>query len=287
RATFEGIPPEDRYGTHAGTNNASDEELKNPNWIPQPRYFVSEDEVKKALNVDWGYDWFIGFRNAISAVADARSVKFWAMPKYGVGHSIPLLFPDSDPVYSSVLMANFNTFIVDYVARQKATGGNLTFYIVRQLPIIPPKDYSDDLILEIVPRVLELSYTSWDMVKFADDIWNEAGEKLRERIQEQWNKNTANLDSRNGMSCPDWITDRRNVEDNIPISPFVFDSDRRMRIQAEIDAIYAQLYDLDREELDHILNSFPIVRQNDINDYGGYRTKNTIIESLNNLGPLR
>jgi len=279
-ATFEDIPTEDRYRTHAGTNNASSEELKNPNWIPQPRYYVKEEDVKESLNLDWDYEWFIGFRNAISAVADARSVKFWAMPRYGVGHSIPLIFTNLDSIYSSVLMANFNTFIIDYVTRQKASGGNLTFYIVRQLPIIPPKNYSDELILEIIPRVLELSYTSWDMIKYADDIWNEADEKLRDRIQEQWRKNESTLNPINEMSCPNWINDRQTIDDNIPIPPFVFGRDRRKRIQAEIDAVYAQIYSLDRDDLDHILDSFPIVKQNDLDEYGRYRTKDLIIENM-------
>ena len=51
-------------------------------------------------------------------------------------------------------------------------GTNLNFFIVKQLPVLPPSAYSQADIQFIVPRVLELSYTAWDIKPFADDLWN-------------------------------------------------------------------------------------------------------------------
>jgi hypothetical protein len=47
---------------------------------------------------------------------------------------------------------------------------NLNFYIVEQLPVIPPHTYTPALLDFIVPRVLELTYTAWDLQPFAQDV---------------------------------------------------------------------------------------------------------------------
>ena len=60
--------------------------------------------------------------------------------------------------------------------------------------------------------------------------------------------------------------------------PFRWDEERRARLRAELDAIYAHLYGLDREELDYILDAFPIVKRKDMERYGTYRTKEMILK---------
>ncbi len=46
----------------------------------------------------------------------------------------------------------------------------MTFFIVKQLPILPPSAYSEADLGFIVPRVLELTYTSHSMAPFARDL---------------------------------------------------------------------------------------------------------------------
>jgi len=57
-----------------------------------------------------------------------------------------------------------------YVARQKVGGTNLAFFYVKQLPILPPTFYSESRLTFIVPRVLELTYTSHSLAPFARDL---------------------------------------------------------------------------------------------------------------------
>ena len=45
----------------------------------------------------------------------------------------------------------------------------------------------------------------------------------------------------------------------------------------------AHLYGLTREELDYILDTFPIVRRKDEERYGEYRTKRLVLEAWDNL----
>ncbi len=47
----------------------------------------------------------------------------------------------------------------------------MNFFYVKQFPVLPPTVYSYADLFFIVPRVLELTYTAWDMKPFADDVW--------------------------------------------------------------------------------------------------------------------
>ena len=49
-------------------------------------------------------------------------------------------------------------------------------------------------------------------------------------------------------------------------------------MKAELDAIVAHLYGLTRDELDYILETFPIVKRKDIGEFGEYKTKKLILE---------
>jgi hypothetical protein len=60
-------------------------------------------------------------------------------------------------------------------------------------------------------------------------------------------------------------------------APFVWNEKERFQLQSELDAIYAHLYGLDKDEIDYILDTFPIVKRKDIEKYGSYRTKETIL----------
>lgn len=51
----------------------------------------------------------------------------------------------------------------------------------------------------------------------------------------------------------------------------------------EFDGLFAHLYGLTREELDYILDTFPIVRRKDEGKYGEYRTKRRVMEAWDTL----
>jgi hypothetical protein len=68
------------------------------------------------------------------------------------------------------LTANFNSLILDYIARTKVSYLTLAQFIVKQLPVLPPSFYTESDLAFIVPRVLELTYTSHAMAPFARDL---------------------------------------------------------------------------------------------------------------------
>jgi hypothetical protein len=169
-----------------------------------------------------------------------------------------------------------NSFVLDFIARQKLGGLNFNFWVMKQLPILPPNKYTSNVLAFIIPRVFELTYTAWDIKAFADDLWREADEPLRAALKQQWDENAAETDGGHaGAEPPSWT---EIAPDGFPYPPFKWDEERRARLRAELDAIYAHLYGLTREELDYILETFPIVKRKDVEKYGSYRTKELILD---------
>jgi hypothetical protein len=77
--------------------------------------------------------------------------------------------------------------------------------------------------------------------------------------------------------------------------PFPFDPDRRARLRAELDAYYARLYGLAREDLCYILDpasvmgegypseTFRVLKQNEEREFGEYRTQRLVLEAWDQL----
>jgi hypothetical protein len=253
------------------------------NVLPIPRYWTTESSLKGALIDGYEYRWFIGFRNITRAV-DSRTATFAVLPWAGSGHSIQLVATMVNRQgLVAALLANLNALPFDFVVRQKMGGINLSYYIVRQLPVLPPGRYTLDLLAFIVPRVLELTYTAWDIKAFADDVWREADKPLQAAIMEAWEANVAATGEHVGAQPPAWV---ETTPDGFPYPPFKWDEERRAHLRAELDALYGHLYGLTREELDYILDTFPIVRRKDEGRYGEYRTKRLVLEAYDKIGAL-
>jgi hypothetical protein len=148
-----------------------------------------------------------------------------------VGHKYPLILTN---LGSHLLQANLSSFVLDYVARQKFAGISLMYFFLKQLPVLPPSAYQG---LEgfIRQRVLELSFTAWDMEACARDL---------------------------GDAGP----------------PFRWDEERRFAMRAELDAAFFHLYGIEWDDVDYIMETFPIVKRHDVERYGSFRTKELILQ---------
>lgn len=60
--------------------------------------------------------------------------------------------------------------------------------------------------------------------------------------------------------------------------PFAWNTARRALLRAELDAAFMHLFGLERNEVDHLLDTFPILMRKDIATHGEYRTKRLILE---------
>jgi hypothetical protein len=273
-----------RYGTFEGVDSRSDVHLPNPTieqyqdsaFIVRPWYWVDQKEVNERYSFD--QEWQIVFRN-VARVTDVRTGVFSIIPRAGLGNSAPILniSPHLRPSKSCNLIANLISFVFDFAIRQKVGGINFNFYIVKQLPVLPPDHYTPDLLDFIVPRVVELIYTAWDLQPFAQDVLDEVGEETWARwfVSDHLGSPAPVHDS----PPPSWAAGETPA-------PFVWDEERRAALRAELDALYAHLYGLTRDELAYNLDTFPIVKRKDKAQYGEYRTKRMILERYEETEPL-
>lgn len=57
-----------------------------------------------------------------------------------------------------------------------------------------------------------------------------------------------------------------------------WDTERRAELRAELDAYMFRLYGTSRDDLDYVMETFPIVKRKDVAAHGEYRTKRMILE---------
>ena len=111
-----------------------------------------------------------------------RTVVACIIPRAAVNHSFLLMMPSSHPQIVAHLYANLLSIPFDYCARQKVGGVNLPYFTMRQLPAFRPEAYampapwapSTRIRDWLLPRVLELTYTAWDLKAFAEDCGDDA-----------------------------------------------------------------------------------------------------------------
>jgi hypothetical protein len=223
-----------------------------PSYLPMPRYWVKASDVDDRLG-EWKAEWFICFKDVASTTNESTCI-FTVLPRVGVGHTVPVVVFDTPwtAVQIACLLANFNSLVVDYLARQKLGGLHLTFTFLRQLPIVPPGNYTEADCAFISNSVLELTYTAHDLSEFASDLGFK-GELFR------------------------------------------WDASRRAECSAELDAYFAHMYRLSRDELSYLLDpvsifgpdfpgeTFRILREREVAECGEYRTQRLVLKAFDDL----
>ena len=208
-----------------------------PECEPLARYWVEEAQVLEETRA--GGKWLFGWRD-IARASDARTVVPALTPRTGFGDTWLIAHPQNGK--TPWLHAVWSSFAFDFVSRQKLAGTHLKYFIIKQLACPTPAAFADtppwlDTPLSdwILPRVLELTYTSYRIAGYARDMGDD-GEPFR------------------------WIPERREA------------------IRAELDAAMMHVYGLQRDEVEHILDSFPVVCKYEERDHGEFRTKRLVLE---------
>jgi hypothetical protein len=248
----------------------SADRLQDPHYRVQSFWFVEELEVDRVLSGKWSARWLLGFRNITSAGL-WRTTIYSVLPRCGCSDKVPVVFFDPSCFdLATSFIGCMNSFVLDFVSRQKLGGASYSFFIKKQLPVPPPSRFDKPAAWYplatinqwVRPRVLELTYTAWDLEPFARDYgWS-------------------------GL-------------------PFRWDEERRFLLRCELDAAFFHLYlpseangewrhaegemaeDLTRlkasfptprDAVGYIMETFPIVKRKDIDKHGDYRTKLVILD---------
>jgi hypothetical protein len=197
----------------------------NPEFTVMPRWWVREEEVASAMD-DRAREWMLAYKD-VTSPTNERTMIAAVLPYVAVLNSAPLLILRDDMAArtTTCLLANLNSFVYDYVARQKVGNVHLNFFIVEQLPTLPPDTYNDKCAwskretLErwISDRVLKLSCTAEDMLPLAQ---------------------ACGFKGSRGDGVHIWK-----------------DPDR-FQLRAELDAAFFHLYGIAREDVEYILSTF-------------------------------
>ena len=215
-----------------------------PAFLPAPQFWVLDTDSALSRPV-------IAFRD-IARATDARTMIASLIPNMAAGNTAPLVRSDLPYAEQALLLGNLNGVIFDYIARQKAQSTHLNWYIVEQLPVIPPASYDRHFggrtAADIVrASVLELSYTAHDLAPFARDL--------------------GHVDA-----------------DGTVLPPFAWDEDRRLRLRARLDALYFILYGVtDRADVRYIFSTFPIVEREETARWRRYRSRDLTLAWINAL----
>jgi hypothetical protein len=228
-----------------------------PSWVAEPQYWV---QAPAGLGQ---HSYVLGFKD-VASPTNVRSMIAAIVPSGAAGNTLPLIEvdPDSgtpDARRLALLAANLNAIVYDFVARQKIQGQHLNWFIVEQLPVVPPLAYrrmfgpksAADIVHE---AVLELTYTAHDLAPFARDMGFVDAE---------------------GEVLP----------------PFEWDDERRMKLRAKLDALYFVLYGVldaadptpGRDDVRYIYSTFPIVEREETVRYGRYRSRDLCLAWINAL----
>lgn len=197
-------------------------EHQNPEFVVLPRFWVAEADVVAAT--DRKRDWMLCYKDVTSAT-NQRTMIAAFLPEAGVVNSAPAVLTEGSPRSEACLLGNFNSLVFDFVARQKVGGLHLNFFIVEQLPTLPPDTYKEpcrwaprqSLERWISERVLALTCTSLDMVPLAV---------------------ACGFKGSQGGGVNRW----REPE--------------RLQLRADLDAAFAHLYGLTEDEFAYVLSTF-------------------------------
>ncbi len=234
---------------------------------PVAQYWVAAEHV--ALPKGLGY--CLGFKD-VTAPTNVRTMIAAMLPTSGFGNTLPVLLPQdaaAQPAYArtaALLLANLSCFAFDFVARQKVQGQHVNWFVVEQLPVIAPTRFDEPLPTAfaeamraarlmnghhprptvadfVIPQVLALSYTAHDLAPFARDLGyvDAAGEVL---------------------------------------SPLPWDEEQRRARLAALDALFFWLYGLGADDAAYVLDTFPIVREQELRAFGRYRTQDEVLAVL-------
>lgn len=251
-------------------------QLQNPNFQVVPYYWIEKRLVEEKLKKrnrqgeviwEWTHKSFLAFKD-VGRSGVARTFIISRIPDaFGVGHTATLLFAERGCMPELVLQGMLSSIVLDYVARQKAGGNHMSTFIVKQFPVLTHDQIPAPIQWQIVKRVAELCYFNHDLDGWAEELWEEMNEEQRAELPQLGDK-----------------------------QPWIFNPDRRALLQAELDAIFAHLYGLTTEDLRYILDpedvcgescineTFRVLKDNELRQYGEYRTKRLVLDAWNRFG---
>lgn len=256
-----------RYATYecqADNSNCRDttiDEHGSSTFAPTPRQYVRLEDFEDSIRRrDLNGRWFVTYRDITNAANERTSI-FSILPYVAMGNTWILALDSASSTEKAVFVALMNSFASDYIARRKVGGSHLNFYVLKQLAAPLPEHLqqpaafcrSSSWIDWLLPRVLELTYTAWDLEAFAADC---------------------------GWSGPPfrWDEERRYLlRCELDAAFFHLYLGPQSEWQQQPEAL-TRAFPTPRHAVSYIMDTFPIVKRKDEAKHGHYRTQATILQ---------
>ena len=278
--TFRGIGAESRYGKTPRTKVVGDHEKRNPHYTVEPRYWVARSLVQEKLRERrWTRPWLVlyGRKNNRS---NRRTFTTAVVPTCASVDVAPIVLSrvrDNDVLSVVVALAVGQSLVFDFLVRTRLIGFSIGKNLLSEIPVPEasryttpcPWEHSRTIIDWIQLRLLELTYTAWDLEPFARDC-NWAGPPFR------WNE-----DRRISLLCE---LDAAFFHLYLPTDREGYWRPARHAEGVPSEEPPEQVADLmahfpnPRDAVSYILDTFPGVRDKDEANHGEYRTKRIILE---------
>ena len=244
RANSVRVNPENMHNPYLSVE-VGEAQHADPRFLPITQYWVPSANVSVAFPQSMG--WTLVYRR-IARPTDSRTTIATTIPWCGVSYTIPMLRSGDHEFTASdaaCLQSTLSSFCFDYVSRQKLQGASMSLGSLEQLPVISPDDYNR---------------------RFGDTT-------ARELVHEHVLRLT--------YTAHDMEPFARDLGYDGP--PFTWDDEERRHLRARLDALYFHLYGLDREDAAYVLDTFPIVRRQDVGKFGFYRTRDLVLAYMSAL----
>jgi len=241
----------------AQTRAISDGEHLDFDRLPRAQFWTESSNSEIRIPDSWGFGWVFAFKR-VTAATNWRTLVPCVVPRGPISYTLYCCFVPSQYVYSgaaSVLFAQMGSLVADYCLRHKTGQPSLPLWCPEQMPIHSPRQVTQADILFVRERLAPLVVSANDIREFSVDMGF-------------------------GPVEPGWNPAERSV------------------LQAELDAYYAHLYGLSRDELRYILDpadvmgpdypseTFRVLKNNEIRQFGEYRTQRLVLEAWDRLlGP--
>ncbi|OBB87562.1 restriction endonuclease [Mycobacterium colombiense] len=224
----------------------SDEAHDDPTAEPLAHDWIERPALTNRINNRWDREWLIGWRDVTKA-EQMRTFIPSVLPLTAVGHKFPIAFVENLR-NAACLHATWSSIAFDYVSRQKLSGTGMTYFIVKQLAFPRPESFDRP--------------TPW---------------RHSEHVETWLNPYVLELAYTSCRLKPY----AQDLGDNGP--PFHWDPERRGLLRADLDAGFLHIYGLDRDEAEHVLDSFNVIRNYEERDFGEFRTKRLVLDAYDRM----
>lgn len=233
-------------------------EHRDPTVLSIPRYWLSLEDFTHKLSQQFGDSWLSkelpAYWLTFHDIANPNNARTFVATICGgvpMGNKIPVIAVGERSRAAdttAALAATFNSLAFDYISRMKIGSRTVNFFILKQLPVISPELWSSEC------------------------AWSQ-GESLRDWILPRVLELSCTAVDVAGFAAACGFGDQL----------YEWNEQRREIIQSELDGCFFQLFGLNREDAEWVIDSFESLRRYEEKAHGEFRTRRLVLESFEKI----